>query len=257
MLTRPTPLSPKETPAGRQAVIQRTQNRGQQYSRYDSSSLTKTFYHHHNMAPPSVAEILKDSEFIPELVERISVRKTKQPVELVPPNPAWAERFLSLKERIVSTLGNQAVAVNHVGSTSVPDLPAKDVIDIDLVVADITNEDSYVAQLESQGFHFLLREPHWHQHRFFYAEEPYFVNLHVWGLDCPEVERHRIFRDWLRRCPEDKAAYREAKELSSQQTQATGGDTQDYNWGKEAVIRRILRNAFRDLGYLDATGEGV
>ena len=207
---------------------------------------------------PSVADILKDYEHEPELVQRISVRKTKQPVELVRPNPVWGERFVSLKDRIVSTLGNQAVAVNHVGSTSVPDLPAKDVIDIDLVVADITNEDSYVDKLESQGFHFLLREPHWHQHRFFYAEEPYFVNLHVWGPDCPEVERHRIFRDWLRRCPEDKAAYREAKELAAQQTRETDGITQDYNTRKEAVIRNILRNAFRDLGFLDSTtGGGV
>jgi len=206
---------------------------------------------------PSMADILKDSEFIPELVERISVRKNKQPVEIVPPNPAWTERFASLKERILLTLNDQAVAINHVGSTSVADLPAKDVIDIDLVVADITNEDSYVAKLESQGFHFLLREPHWHQHRFFYTEEPYFVNLHVWGLDCPEVERHRIFRDWLRRSSEDKAAYREVKESAAAQTREAGGDTQDYNERKEAVIRRILKNAFRDLGYLDATDGGV
>ena len=206
---------------------------------------------------PSLAEILKDFEYNEELVERISVRKNKQPVEIVPPNPAWPERFASLKKRIVSTLDDQAVAVNHVGSTSVADLPAKDVIDIDLVVADITNEDSYVAKLESQGFYFLLREPHWHQHRFFYAEEPYFVNLHVWGLDCPEVERHRIFRDWLRRSPEDKAAYRDVKESAAQQTREAGGDTQDYNERKESVIRGILRNAFRDLGYLDATDGGV
>ena len=197
-----------------------------------------------------MAEILKDFEYNEELVERISVRKSKQPVKIVPSNPAWPERFASLKERIVSTLGDQTVAINHVGSTSVADLPAKDVIDIDLVVADITNEDSYVAKLESQGFNFLLREPHWHQHRFFYAEEPCFVNLHVWGLDCPEVERHRIFRDWLRRSPEDKAAYREVKESAAAATRETGGDTQDYNERKEAVIRRILRNAFSDLGYL-------
>lgn len=242
-----TPLQPKETPAySKCKSAASNHNTG-------SSSTTTTPHRQHKMAP-SVTEIVKDSEFIPELVERISVRKTTQPVELVPPNPAWAERFSALKERIVSTLGDQAVAVNHVGSTSVADLPAKDVIDIDLVVDEITDESSYVAKLESQGFHFLLREPHWHQHRFFYAEEPYFVNLHVWGLECPEVERHRIFRDWLRRCPEDKAAYREAKELAAQQTRETDGLTQDYNTRKEAVIRRILRNAFRDLGFLDATG---
>ena len=187
----------------------------------------------------------------------VDARPTPYKLRVIEHDPSWAERYREVEVTIREALGDRVLDLQHVGSTSVPDLPAKDVIDIDLVVADITNEDSYVAQLESQGFHFLLREPHWHQHRFFYAEEPYFVNLHVWGLDCPEVERHRIFRDWLRRCPEDKAAYREAKELSSQQTQATGGDTQDYNWGKEAVIRRILRNAFRDLGYLDATGEGV
>lgn len=245
MLTRRTPLQLKETPA---FIACKTAASNSHHMVFLSD---KTQFHLHDMAP-SMAEILKDSEFLPELVERISVRKNKQPVEIVPPNPAWADRFSSLKERIVSALGDQAVTVNHVGSTSVADLPAKDVIDIDLVVADIENEESYVAKLESQGFHFLLREPHWHQHRFFYAEEPYFVNLHVWGLECPEVERHRIFRDWLRRCPEDKAAYREVKELAAQQTRETDGDTQDYNTRKETVIREILRNAFRDLGYLDA-----
>ena len=202
------------------------------------------------MAPPTVAELLQDSVFQPELVERIAVREYPVPVEVVPPNPAWAEVFNTLKDRIVAALGDTAVAVNHAGSTSVPDLPAKDIIDIDLVVKDSADEAAYVDKLEQAGFRFLLREPHWHQHRFFYAYKPHAVNLHVWSPDSPEVARHQIFRERLIRFPEDKVLYREAKELAASQTRGDGGDMQDYNYRKEETIRQILKNAFKELGYI-------
>ncbi|KAH0010879.1 hypothetical protein KCU78_g10215, partial [Aureobasidium melanogenum] len=113
------------------------------------------------MSPP-IAEILKDSQDQPELVQRIAFRKSQPPLEVVAYNPSWPKMFLEMKERITTALGETAVAVHHTGSTSVPGLPAKDIIDIDLVIRDITNEAEYVDKLESAGFKFLLREPHWH-----------------------------------------------------------------------------------------------
>jgi GrpB-like predicted nucleotidyltransferase (UPF0157 family) len=203
------------------------------------------------MAPPTVAELLEPYVHQPELVERIAFREHEPPVEIIAPNAQdWAEAFNALRNRIVAALGDKAVAVHHTGSTSVPDLPAKDIIDIDLVVKDSTDEASYVDKLEQAGFKFILREPAWHQHRFFYTYDPCAVNLHVWSPDSPEVARHQIFKERLLRSPEDLALYREAKELAASQTRAHGGVVQDYNYRKEETIRQILTNAFKELGYV-------
>ncbi|KAG9530945.1 UPF0157-domain-containing protein, partial [Aureobasidium melanogenum] len=201
------------------------------------------------MSPP-IAEILKDSQVQPELVQRIAFRESQPPLEVVAYNPSWPDIFLEMKARITTALGETAVAVHHTGSTSVPGLPAKNIIDIDLVVRDITNEAEYVDKLESAGFKFLLREPHWHEHRFFYTYQPHAVNLHVWSPDCPEVVRHQIFRQRLLDCPEDMALYLKAKELAASQIRDQGGDMAGYNLLKEDTIRQILRNAFKDLGYI-------
>lgn len=151
-------------------------------------------------------------------------------------------------------LGSTAVAILHAGSTSVPGLPAKDIIDIDLVVKDIKNEDSYVEALERSGFRFLLREPDWHQHRFFVDEGDrlcaYHINLHVFGPDCPEVERHRIFREWLSKSPEDLRLYATVKRDCAAASEAAGESMQEYTLRKEETIREILNRAFRDLGYI-------
>lgn len=204
------------------------------------------------MAPPTIAEIIKDSEFKPELVQRIAFRSSQPTLEVVPYNPQWPVFFASIKQQIITALGEEiAVAVHHTGSTSIPDLPAKPIIDIDLVVRDITNEAEYVAPLEAAGFKFLLREPHWHEHRFFYTYEPYAVNLHVWGPDSPEVVRHQIFKNRILENAEDKALYVKAKQLAAAQIGEKGGNMQDYNELKEDTIRVILRNAFRELGYIE------
>lgn len=199
---------------------------------------------------PLVSDILEEYVHQPEFVERITYREREQPIEIVAPNPGWAEVFETLKTRIVAAIGDTAVAVHHTGSTSVPALPAKDIIDIDLVVKDSADESSYVDQLEKAGFKFLLRERRWHQHRFFYAYDPHAVNLHVWSPDSPEVARHQIFRERLLNSPEDKALYLKAKELASRQTKDDGGLALDYNLRKEETIRQILKNAFEELGYI-------
>ncbi|KAF5000239.1 hypothetical protein FGRMN_1871 [Fusarium graminum] len=195
-------------------------------------------------------ELLKDTVFDESIVERIAFRKKKLPIAIVEPDPSWPQHFALAKARIESALGDTAISINHVGSTSVPGLPAKAVIDIDLIVKDINNEASYVAALEKADFHFLLREPQWHGHRFFCDYEPVSTNLHVWGPESPEPERHKIFTNWLRRNENDRRLYEKIKRESAELSVNKGEDVQAYNDRKQDVVREILQRAFKDLGYL-------
>ncbi|CAM1507918.1 Fc.00g047660.m01.CDS01 [Cosmosporella sp. VM-42] len=199
---------------------------------------------------PSIEALLKDYDFDPTLVERVAHRKSKPDLAIVEPDPSWPQTFDLLKERIVSALGPLVISINHVGSTSIASLPAKAVIDIDLTVKDASDEASYVAPLEAVGFHFLLREPSWHEHRFFCGYEPA-ANLHVWGPDCPEAERHKIFQNWLRRNEADRELYASTKRAAAEETNRNGETVMQYNYRKENVIREILRRAFKELGYIE------
>lgn len=198
-----------------------------------------------------LAILLKDYECDPSRLQRISHRVSKPPLEVVPFDPTWADRFLELHKRIVSALGDVAILVAHTGSTSIPGIPAKPVIDIDLVVSELENEASYVPALEAAGFQFLLREPEWHGHRFFCGYEPISCNLHVWGPANPEVERHRIFRDWLIGNDDDRELYAHVKKGAVAETVMRGENVEEYNKRKEHIIKEILQRAFRSLGYLD------
>ena len=186
--------------------------------------------------------------------ERVNNRKSKQKIAILEYNPAWPQRFLDTKLRIETALGSTAVDILHAGSTSVPGLPAKNIIYIDLVVKDVEDESSYVEALETSGFLFLFREPAWHQHRFFIdaGDQPdaYPINLHVFGPDCPEVERHRIFRDWLVKSPEDLQLYASVKRESAAAAEAAGESMQEYTVRKDKVVSEILQRAFRSLGYI-------
>lgn len=170
-------------------------------------------------------------------------------VQVVPPNVLWPEDYERLATMIRGALGEVALSVEHVGSTAVPGLSAKPVIDVDLTVADSRDEERYVPGLERGGFELVVREPWWYEHRLLRREAPP-CNLHVFSRGCAEVERHRIFRDWLRSHAEDRLLYAEAKIAAAQDTRATGGHTMDYNARKEAAVREIYGRAFRALGLL-------
>lgn len=190
--------------------------------------------------------VFAHSTFDPDDVEVVSTR-TPRPLELVDSDPSWPEQFGLIADRLRTALGDRALSVEHVGSTSVPGLPAKPVVDVDLVVADSAAEETYADDLTAAGFVFLLREPGWHQHRLFGSEEPY-GNVHVFGPDSPELVRHVVFRDWLRRHPEDRERYVAAKRRAVSATAAdetVGGydPVRAYNARKQTVVRDILDRA--------------
>ena len=143
-------------------------------------------------------------------------------IEIVAPDPDWPARYAQLAADLRGALGDLLLRIEHVGSTSVPGLAAKDVIDIDLEVADPAAEAAYAPSLEALGYWHALREPSWYGHRGFVLDAPR-AHLHVWRPDCPELARHLLFRDWLRGHPEDRRRYEAAKRA------AVGpGDLDDY-----------------------------
>lgn len=170
-------------------------------------------------------------------------------IEIVPADPRWPENFQYLACLIRDALGERALEVEHVGSTSVPGLPAKPIIDVDLIVADSADESAWLPQLEAAGFVLRIREPWWYEHRCLRFDHPR-CNLHVFSPDCAEAARHKIFRDWLRGNSEDLALYRDAKLAAAQATNSKGEHVVQYNARKQQVIREIYQRAFAAAGLL-------
>ncbi|KAJ4145971.1 hypothetical protein LMH87_004802 [Akanthomyces muscarius] len=182
--------------------------------------------------------------------EWVSQRKVPHTIDVVDPSPSWPSTFTSLAASIRAALPPSSfLAIHHVGSTSVPGLASKPVIDMDLLVADPADESSYVPHLETAGYHFLFREPPWYEHRMLARYgDPMFVNLHVYGPGELELEskRHRMLRDWLRKTPEDRDRYGEVKREASRRAKANGEGVGPYTEYKGDVIREIMERAKAD-----------
>lgn len=194
---------------------------------------------------PTFEEITRHPEDDPDNNPWVIGPPPPETITLVPYDPGWPARYEMFSARIRAALGDTVLGIEHVGSTSVEGLAAKDVIDIDLTVPDPRDEASYVPPLEGLGYVLTIREPWWHEHRGLRFTEPR-VNLHVFGPDCPETIRHRMFRDWLRTHAEDRARYEAAKRAA-----IPGADSvMAYNAHKESVIREIYDRLFRAAGML-------
>jgi GrpB-like predicted nucleotidyltransferase (UPF0157 family) len=154
-------------------------------------------------------------------------------------DPDWPTRYHAEAQRIRDLLGDQVVEIEHVGSTAVPGLAAKDIIDIDLVVPDSANEDAYLPTLEGAGYLLRVREPNWHEHRYLKGPDTN-INLHVFSPGCPEVIRHRLFRDWLRDHDDDRDRYATVK----QELALRHDDVRDYSEAKNGIIDDIYARAF-------------
>ena len=119
------------------------------------------------------------------------------PITIVEYDPAWPGLYEREAERIRGALGGQARLLEHAGSTSVPGLAAKPIIDIVLAVPDSSDEGAYVPALEAAGYVLRIREPDWYEHRLFKGPDTN-VNLHVFSEGCEEIARMLAFRDHLR-----------------------------------------------------------
>ena len=181
----------------------------------------------------------------PEENPWVSAQPKVETVEVAAYDLVWPMLFQTLKSQIGGALNGTALTIEHVGSTAVPDLPAKPVIDIDVIVANPEDESGYVPALEKLGYTLTIRERSWYQHRMLRLDTPR-VNVHIFGPDCPEHMRHILFREWLRAHPEDRRRYTDAKMLAKE-----GASTvQTYNSRKESVIKEIYTRIFESYGFL-------
>jgi GrpB-like predicted nucleotidyltransferase (UPF0157 family) len=154
-------------------------------------------------------------------------------------DPAWPSRYEREAARIAGALGARVVRLEHAGSTSVPGLPAKPIIDIVLEVPDSAVEDEYVPDLEGAGYVLRVRDPDWLEHRMFRTPNRD-VHLHVFSAGCPETERMVRFRDHLRTNADDRDRYAQAKrELADRDWKYM----QQYADAKSDVVADIVSRA--------------
>jgi GrpB-like predicted nucleotidyltransferase (UPF0157 family) len=163
------------------------------------------------------------------------------PIPFVEYDPAWPGLFDREEARIRSILGDRVVRLEHTGSTSVPGLAAKPIIDITMTVADVLDEPAYVPNLEAAGYRLVIRghEPEWFDHRVFKGPDTN-VNLHTFSAGCRELDRMVGFRDWLRSHDDDRALYESTKrELLKQEWKFV----QNYADAKGEVVEAIAARA--------------
>ena len=134
------------------------------------------------------------------------------PIVLAEPDPRWVEQYALEERRMQDALGSRAIQIEHAGSTSVSGLAAKPVIDILLVVPDSSEEAAYLPDLEAAGYVLYLREPDLDQHRLLRDHDPD-VQVHVFSVGTPAVQRMLMFRDRLRAHPDERDLYQRSKRV--------------------------------------------
>jgi GrpB-like predicted nucleotidyltransferase (UPF0157 family) len=165
-------------------------------------------------------------------------------IEIVDYDAHWPEKFQRHASIIAEALGDAVLQIEHIGSTSVPGLGAKPIIDILLLVENSRNEASYLPQLEAAGYELRVREPDFHEHRMFRTPERD-VQVHVYASTSPEIERHLIFRDRLRSNVDERQLYDDTKRKLARQPWA---DMNAYAEAKTPIIERIIANARASSG---------
>jgi GrpB-like predicted nucleotidyltransferase (UPF0157 family) len=164
-------------------------------------------------------------------------------IEVADYDPAWPGLFQREADRIRAVLGQRVVQLEHVGSTSVPGLAAKPIIDILLVVPDSGDEPAYLPDLEAAGYVLVIREAEW-QHRVLKGPDTN-VNLHVYSPGSPEIQRYLSFRDRLRSDPADRERYQRVKrELARRDWRYV----QQYADAKTEVVEEIIARARAQAG---------
>ena len=157
-------------------------------------------------------------------------------ISVVDYDEGWPMRFRAIAERLRHALTGDVGSVEHIGSTSVPGLAAKPIIDVLLTVADVDNETAYLPALESAGFLLRVREP---GHRMVRTPARD-VHVHVYEPGSPEVRAYRDLRDWLRVDAADRELYAATKRTLAEQQ---WDDMNDYADAKTEVVHDILARA--------------
>ena len=202
----------------------------------------------------TAAEQAQKATFVPlteEQIQAVHIGELKPlvgPIQIVDYDPTWPTLFEREAGRVRAALGERALLLEHAGSTSIPGLAAKPKIDMLLVVANSADEPAYVPALEAAGYVLQIREPDWNEHRMFKGPDTD-INLHVYTLGCPEIDRVLLLRNWLRRNDADRLLYERTKrELARREWKYM----QNYADAKTAVVEEILARAQQAAGTLSS-----
>ncbi|MEV4124411.1 GrpB family protein [Nocardia sp. NPDC049707] len=160
----------------------------------------------------------------------------KRDIQIVDYDAVWPQRFIEERARIADALGGTARRIDHIGSTSVPGLSAKPIIDIDLSVPDVEDEAAYLDALLAAGYQLRVRE---RGHRMVRTSRRD-VHVHICSLDSAWERRHLLFRDWLRLDAADRMAY---EQLKHQLAQRDWTDMNAYADAKGPLIAEITQRA--------------
>jgi GrpB-like predicted nucleotidyltransferase (UPF0157 family) len=166
-------------------------------------------------------------------------RTRNEPIVVVDYDPLWPERFVEIGTRLAGALGTRAMRIDHVGSTAVPGLPAKPIVDVQISVLDVDDEPAYLPLIEGQGFELRWTEP---GHRYLRPppELPRLWQVHVCQVKSDWERVHLLFRDYLRAHPAAAADYAALKRALAETYQR---DPIAYNDAKGPWIEETLRAA--------------
>jgi GrpB-like predicted nucleotidyltransferase (UPF0157 family) len=160
----------------------------------------------------------------------------KRDIKIAEYDSTWPALFAKHAKIIGDALGSAARRIEHIGSTSVPGLAAKPIIDILVVVKDSADESVYLCQMEAPGYVLRVREPDWHEHRMFRTPDKD-VHVHIYSDGCPEITRTLTFRDRLRRNSDDRNRYEQTKRQLATQDWS---DMNAYAQAKTLVIEDVI-----------------
>ena len=165
-------------------------------------------------------------------------------VEVVPHDPRWRDAFEAEAKRVAAALGENVVAVHHIGSTAIPNIYAKPVLDLLVEVRDIDEVDGRGSAMGSLGYE-VMGEYGIPGRRYFRKETPEGVrthHVHAFEAGSPEAARHLAFRDYMIAHPAEAQRYGELKRrLAEQHRQSPEG----YMDGKDGFIKEMDRRAAR------------
>ena len=133
--------------------------------------------------------------------------REERAVVIVDPDPEWRAVFERERAAIARVLTGRAFRIEHVGSTAVPGLAAKPIVDIQVAVVDPDDEAAFAPALERAGYELRVREPG----RRMFRTPGRDVQVHVWRAGSDDERRHVLFRDWLRVDESDRALYEDTK----------------------------------------------
>ncbi|KAM3093829.1 GrpB family protein [Phormidesmis sp. 146-12] len=163
-------------------------------------------------------------------------------VEVVPHDPNWWEAFEVESQRVTDALGENVVAIHHIGSTAIPGIYAKPIIDLLVEVKDIVKVDGQSSSMESLGYE-VMGEYGILGRRYFRKNSQEGVrthHVHTFKLGSDQVERHLAFRDYMVAHPEDAQRYSELKrELARKHLQ----NVDEYVDGKDGFIKEMDKKA--------------